>query len=255
NGTLLNKDRIAKLRELKVIQYQITIDGDKITHNSIKVLGHNSAFDVSLANISEIAKHTRCTLRFNYTKDNLKPDAIIEDVKSRIPNEVRHNITFLIYKVWQENSESIDLNEVNRLVELSRNENILPQLPGIGMCYADNKYFDCVFSNGKIGKCDNSNPNSKHVCGEIGEDGEIIWDGENFSLPGIFDETLNADDCLKCRYFPVCWGPCPMKREKMMDRYGKVLCQFVDKEKEMTEFLLNIYKNSILRKNTLSSGN
>ena len=31
NGTLLNKDRIAKLRELKVIQYQITIDGDKIT--------------------------------------------------------------------------------------------------------------------------------------------------------------------------------------------------------------------------------
>lgn len=251
NATLLTKERIEKLRELKVVQYQITIDGDRLTHNSIKVLGQNSAFDVSLANISEIARHTRCTLRFNYTKDNLKPDVIIEDIKSRIPKEVRQNITFLIYKVWQETPESIDLNAVNRLVELSSNEDILPQLPSIGMCYADNKYFDCVFSNGKIGKCDNSNPDSKHVCGEIGDDGEIIWEGENYSLPGIFDEVLKANECLECKYFPTCWGPCPIKREKMMETHGKVICHFRDKDKEMREFLLNSFKNAVLRKNTI----
>lgn len=44
NGTLLNKERIEALLDVGVTTYQITIDGDKKTHDTIKVLNNESAF-------------------------------------------------------------------------------------------------------------------------------------------------------------------------------------------------------------------
>lgn len=248
NATLLTKDRIEKLRHLGVVHYQITIDGDKLTHDEIKVLGKNSAFDTSVANIAEIAKHTPCILRFNYTKDNLKPDLIISDMKSRLPEEIRKNITFLIYKVWQETGECVNMQEVQRLATMAAEAGFQPSFEVVGMCYADQEYFDCVFPNGRIGKCDNADPNSTHVCGVIGDDGDIIWEQENLSLLGIFDPKSKATECMECRYLPICWGPCPMKREPMLQKYGEVRCVYKDKEKEINEYILNSYRNALFQK-------
>lgn len=244
NGTLLTQERIAKLHELKIIHYQITIDGDRVTHNKIKVLGKSSAFDIALKNIGEIIKHTHCLLRFNYTKENLKPEAIIEDVKSVLPEEGRDNVQFLIYKVWQENEEGIDDKEVQKLSEMAEEIGLDPRLAPIGMCYADHKYFDCVFANGKIGKCDNADPDSSHANGIIREDGGIDWESKNFSLLSIFDSEAKAEDCTSCRFLPVCWGPCPIKREYMLKKYGKVVCQYSDREREVPQSLLNTHFNS-----------
>ncbi|MBD5196401.1 MAG: radical SAM protein [Bacteroidales bacterium] len=245
NGTLLNKERIDKLKELGFGHYQITIDGDRLTHNKIKVLGSNSAFDVTISNIAELAKHTQCTLRFNYTKDNLKPHEIIEDLKNRIPEEVRGNITIALYKVWQESGENVNPEDVKLLAKLARDSKFKAHLQSTGMCYADYKYFDCIFPNGKVGKCDNADPESEHVCGIISDDGEVTWENEDCnSLPGIFDPKIDAAECVECRYLPVCWGPCPKRREEMMDKYGKVTCMYNgNKDAEIQKLLVNRYLN------------
>ena len=56
NATLLTPERIEALREAGVSGYQITIDGDRETHDSIKVLANRSAYDKTLANVVWIAR-------------------------------------------------------------------------------------------------------------------------------------------------------------------------------------------------------
>lgn len=107
NGTLLNRKRVEELRDAGINYYQITIDGNRETHNNVKILGKDSAYDRTIENIGYIIEHTHCTLRFNYTKENLKPESLIRDLDQTLSKENREKISFLIYKVWQEKAAEI----------------------------------------------------------------------------------------------------------------------------------------------------
>lgn len=233
NGTLLNPSRIDALREAGVTSYQITIDGDKTTHDAVKVMKSDSAYERTMRNISEIARTTRCCLRFNYTHENLKPDSIIADINAHINPEVRHNINFMIYKVWQERQEQIDEGEVSRLSKLSENIGIQPEMPVCGMCYADRDNFSCIFPNGMVDKCDNHSPLTAK--GRLSED-TIVWSGDISSHTSAFEDPRFP--CRKCRYVPICWGPCVAKRSKMLENSGKGGCQYEDKDSEMRKYIL-----------------
>ena len=239
NGTLLNRKRIESLRDAGVSFYQITIDGTKEIHNRIKVLENGSAFDRTIENLNIIAETTRCTLRFNYTSDNLDPEGIIADLRKGIREEVRSNIKFLIYKVWQEDAAKIDTVDVDRLASLSADAGIRPELPTTGLCYADAKNFYCIFPNGRVEKCDNESP--KAARGYISE-GSVLWDGDTAShLPSFRNPNF---PCLLCKYLPLCWGPCVAKRDQMLGDYGAGRCQYNDKDDEMRNILLNMYRNA-----------
>lgn len=234
NGTLLDKERITALNKAGVTNYQITIDGNKETHDSIKVLPDESAFDKTLENINFIAESTKCSLRFNYTHDNLKPESIIENIKSRINEKNRPNITFLIYKVWQEPQDLIDESDVHKIIDMSEKIGIRPKLPTCNFCYADNPNFNCIFPNGKVEKCDNESPLAAK--GYIA-DGEIQWNGDIKSHIPAFRNPLFP--CKKCKYVPVCWGPCVAKRDHMLRTMGKGKCQYEDKGEEMRRYIIN----------------
>lgn len=239
NGTLLNEKRIIQLKEAGVDHYQITIDGNREVHNKVKCLNRISAFDKTLENIGHIIKHSSCTLRFNYTKDNLSPESIIKDVDAALPKEGREKMSFLVYKVWQEDESAIPDGEVEKLTELACSIGLRPRLAVGGMCYADNNYFECVFTNGKVGKCDNENPDAG--IGRITADGDIIWEGDISSHLGIMDNEKS--ECNNCRYLPMCWGPCSSKRKGMLMNEGLIRCQFADKEREMGNSIKNARKN------------
>lgn len=239
NGILLNRQKIEALRNVGVAFYQITIDGTKEIHDRIKFLGEESAYERSIENINIIAETTRCTLRFNYTKETLDPDGILKDLDSRIPKKVRDNIKFLIYKVWQEETMSIDYDEVVRLASLSAKAGIRSELPTTGLCYADSRHFTCIFPNGRVEKCDNESPEAAR--GHLSEDG-ITWEGDtSFHVTAFLDSRF---PCRNCRHLPLCWGPCVAKRERMIRDYGIGRCQYEDKEAEMREILLNMYRNA-----------
>lgn len=239
NGTLLNEKRIEELREAGVSGYQITIDGTREKHDSVKVLKNASAYDRSMQNIDLIAKHTSCSLRLNYTKENLDPEGIIRDVKSKLSEESMRNIVFLLYKVWQESEESIPEGYVEKIYGLANKANMFPKLPRTGLCYADQKYFDCIFPNGKVEKCDN---NPLEGCrGEITENGEIIWSGELDDLDNVFESQTSS--CMECSYFPMCWGPCAGKRKYLKNKNGDYKCPYENKEEFMDSIIKNVCKN------------
>lgn len=238
NGTLLNRKRIESLKDVGIGCYQITIDGDKTTHDSIKVLAKGSAFVKTLENINIIAESTPCILRFNYTHENLKPQSITEDLKQRIRKENRKNVTFMLYKVWQESQEDIKETEVNKLVNLSTEIGLRAMQPTCNLCYADQKHFHCVFPNGKVGKCDNTHP--LKAKGEI-EAGEVIWnDNVDTHIPAYLNTSY---PCRECYYLPICWGPCVAKRQTMTVDGKTGHCWYLDKDSEMERFVRNRCEN------------
>lgn len=238
NGTLLNRERIKALQSAGVSSYQITIDGDKETHDSIKVLDGASAFEKSLENINIISETSECLLRFNYTHNNLKPESIIECINKRIKPENRKNIKFLLYKVWQEPQSLIDERAVKKMIDLSESIGIKTLLPTCNLCYSDCKHFDCIFPNGKVEKCDNESPIAAK--GQI-VNGEVKWSGDtNAHIPAFSNPAF---PCRKCKYVPVCWGPCVAKRTVMLKNTGRGKCQYADKESEMRRLILNRCRN------------
>ncbi len=228
NATLLNKDKIDELKKAGVIHYQITIDGNRDTHNKIKKLGNKSAFDVTLRNIGYIIEHTECTLRFNYTKENFNASSIISELDAVLPKN-RKNLSFFIYKVWQEQKNTVTDEEIRQMMDMSLKIGIKPHLSEISMCYADRKYFDTAFADGSIGKCDNMNPCDIH--GEINNNGEVHYSADTSCFKPTF-EVKNAV-CHNCRFLPVCWGPCVVKRYDELNKDGNITCHFINNEEEI----------------------
>ncbi|MBD5317463.1 MAG: radical SAM protein [Bacteroides sp.] len=241
NSTLLTPERIEELREAGVTDYQITIDGKRDVHDKIKVLGKKSAYDTTLNNINMIAQHSHVNLRFNYTATNLEPNHIISELNERLNSEIRHNVHFDLQRVWQENSSQIDTSKVDSLLHNGANIGLATSLSQPGLCYVDQHHFYCVFPNGKVGKCDNLDPEEAY--GYVNESGKIIWDSESikYALPSLFN-CKSPYECELCKFLPFCWGPCSAKREPMWRRRGKIECMYTDKETAMKEFILNYYK-------------
>ncbi len=239
NGTLLNEDRILELYECGVSSYQITIDGEKAVHDKIKVLSNKSAFDTSINNINLIARYTPCTIRFNYTPENLTPERIIEDLMSRLDVSNLHNINFMLYKVWQANQSDIDEAKVAHLVELSGRNGLVPQLPTCNLCYADHQNFVCIFPNGKVDKCDNKPLDEAQ--GKI-ENGQIVWAEDNPSHVSAYRN--NRYPCRSCKHLPVCWGPCVARRATDLSCADNPECWYDDKDGEITRFILNKCENA-----------
>ena len=250
NGTLLNPERIETLREAGIGHYQITLDGDRKMHNSIKELGRISAYDRTLDNINLIARHTSVSLRFNYTKDNLRPGMIFRDLENKLNPEIRKNIAFTIFKVWQEDTSLSDSKDVDELFRKGVASGMYSTLYTSGVCYADYEHFDCIFPQGYVGKCDNHSP--EDAPGILQDDGTIVWreDMSEYYSPGLFSEKQK--ECNSCRYLPLCFGPCVSKRENMLRNKGVISCVYQNRERDMTRNIVNMVK-TVLQKTSLDN--
>lgn len=243
NGTLLTPERIEALHVAGIGHYQITIDGDRNTHNLIKKLGKVSAYDRTLDNINLIAKHTSVNIRFNYTCENLKPDILLSDLLSKLNPTIRDRVNFTLFKVWQEDKGKINSKDLDKLFENGIKAGLHTTLSSIGICYADRILYDCIFPNGRVGKCDNHNPEG--MPGILMPDGSIEWEENMTELyePHIFDSEIQ--ECSACRYLPICWGPCVSYREKMLRKEGKIKCHRDNPHQDMQELIIKYCKTKL----------
>lgn len=240
NGVLLDGEKIRRLHDAGVTNYQITFDGEKNDHDKIKVLQRQSAFETILANINLIAVDSIVNLRFNYTHENLKPDRIVADLDKYLNKNIRSNVIVNLFKVWQEPDHLIDKSLVSRLLSEIRRIGLTPRLATCGMCYADQKNFECVFPTGNIGKCDNHSPH-KHY-GTLEADGTLNWE-LNEKVNGfnpVDDESL---ECHSCRYLPYCLGPCVSRREEQMQTSNRFTCIYADRDSKMRQNIISYCRN------------
>lgn len=243
NATLLTSKRISELRVAGVSHYQITIDGEKEVHDKIKVLGKQSAFDTTLTNIAEIARHTHAVLRFNYTPETLISDKLICQIADRIPVDVRRNIRANLQEVWQTNGdEKYNISNVISLMDRFIEIGIRPSLRPFGLCYVDQKYYDCIYPSGEVGKCENGITDMKHQT--LDENGICdLSTAESTHYLSTYEQ--DKSECKDCEYLPLCWGPCSQKRYLMIKNFGSVNCIWNKSKREnaIRDNIVNLYLN------------
>lgn len=231
NGILLNKEILEIMKEHNFSFFQITIDGTKEEHDKTKITKGKSAYEIVLNNICSITKtlpNAEICLRYNYTKKNLNPQDIIYDLNTYLPENVRKHIRLSIMKVWQQDEKEISREMINQLIDLAENSGYRTSVGGgFDTCYVDNTHFNCIYPNGKVDKCDNSN--MKACRGHIEDNGDLIWDTNVIFKEHTIFSTAN-NECVRCRFLPVCYGPCPKERDKMAIAHS-LYCRFQDKER------------------------
>lgn len=231
NGALLSDDVIEMLKNNQISGYQITIDGDRKNHNKTKNDQKNpSSFDLVINNLVRLANSypsASITLRLNITPKMVEDTHLVDEINELIPEHLRDRFYVDIHHIWQideRNYSSEKLLNLHRAFVTSgyilENHNIF------SICYVDKQHYACIFYNGKVELCDNM-PIDK-LRGYITDEGFVKWNVK----PTLYDKHILSSDspCRDCEFLPLCFGGCPSQREGYMNKYGKIVCPYSNKD-------------------------
>ena len=160
NGYFLSEDVIKKCGELKFRHFQITLDGNKQSHDKVKFQnGCESTFSHVLNNINRLITLNRDVimfLRINYTHRNVSEE-IVTEINQYIEEKNRSNIMITPRKVWQEEIDPDFHDSLTRILDRFKSAGygveywnpIVDFIP----CYTNKKYYNAINYNGHIVKC------------------------------------------------------------------------------------------------------
>lgn len=211
NGYLINEKRSHLLNELNFKQFQITIDGDRETHNKTRNHHGLPTFDRILNNVKlllDTISEVKIFLRFNFTDTNLyNIDLMIEQLNQIIPSEYRSRIQINPVKVWQINKDKIHSNSFDKIQNLFKENGY--SLANVELntdfliCDYEQKYSHVIFHNGNVDKCNNIPPDKAHY--KLDEEGNIVNIKKEGKIIDIFSLKCK---CSQCKHLPICLGPC-----------------------------------------------
>jgi len=185
NGYLLDKNTFEKLIQSDIIAFQITLDGEKQTHDKLRpTLKGKSTFDTIYSNITRMANSNhsfRCTLRFNIADSNFNSiKTFINNYSSPFTNDNRFSFHF--HPIF--GMPELKLTEEQQLYELKE----LAKMKGFkydtpsdySLCYASKANSFVIRADGRIQKCTVSLESEVNNIGKIDKDGILNIDEEKF---------------------------------------------------------------------------
>ncbi len=238
NAFLLNEERVKWLSEHSFNHAQITLDGSKDVHNSVRFrFEGDNTYDKIVGNIRLLAKNDiGVTLRLNCTHANIASLSDIAPSFEDMPEDEKKRIVVDTHVVWQETDQHILADRMDGVVSSFTDKGI----PGAkmdfrGFCYADRVNSCLVNFNGDIYKCSAKDFSTFPRDGFIDEDGNIVW--ENDSLNKRMQSKFKNPHCRDCRIFPLCHGGCSTRSLELEDY---CMHGFSDEEK------IKVVKNRIV---------
>lgn len=222
NGYLINDVMIERFSEIGLNFFQITIDGDRNTHDKIRNDNGKPSFDRIIENCIKLIQNSSDTivqLRVNYTTKSIGLD--YSEIFDAIPFELRKQIRVQFQRVWQTyekegNDSQVKIIIRNHLDKLKRKNFNVSYNSAFSIyrgcvCYADRINYANINYDGNVYRCTARNYIPEQALGSLNSEGEIAW---NKSLFEEIDEKANFENalCLDCNYLPLCGGPCFSKR-------------------------------------------
>ncbi|HEX8349538.1 MAG TPA: radical SAM protein [Hymenobacter sp.] len=240
NGFLLNAEMMKKFKETNVKGFQITLDGHRDFHNTVRfVNSKQGSYDAIVSNILQLCREGfEVELRINYTKVNLASVAnILADIEP-LEQAYRTNLKIAFRKVWQEKDKTL-VPLVQQLAGMFKAGGFRAISGGSpdnvrSSCYADKKNHATVNYNGEVFKCTARNFSSDAKEGDLTADGEINWNQKYYDR---LDIKFKNPPCLVCPILPICNGGCS---QKALENVGKDYCVF--------DFDENVKKGVVLDK-------
>lgn len=224
NGTIINSRLINTLSDVDSV-FQITIDGDSITHNQTRVYKHNKSiptFPVITKNVKilqELLPKTFINIRCNYSSSTLdNMGELFLFLKTLDSKRTRISL----HKVWQVDERTIDLNLlVQKVIDIKKmGFNVYVQSLPVhdDLCYADYANSLIINYNGDVFKCTARDFTEKQRCGTLSDSGIVHWNYDKFQSHCFSRIPIK---CEMCKYLPCCPSFC----SQAMNEEGEKSCQ------------------------------
>ena len=230
NGYLLNLDMCKRLQRCYVEDVQITLDGDRETHDRRRPLVNGSgSFDVIMSNLEEIHGKIGISIRINIDQFNKESvQRIVDELQER---NIYQDVFCYLGLVTSANGQcsnctcmTSEMYSKFNLDFMFKNELPLQSFypkPIGNYCGADYVLGYVIDADGYVYKCWSDVGISERcvmTIDELLENSEMnnnqISDVQSQSLLGaylLFDPTVD-DKCSECKYLPICMGGCPHSR-------------------------------------------
>ncbi|SFF09535.1 uncharacterized protein SAMN05518672_11617 [Chitinophaga sp. CF118] len=239
NAFLLTDEIIESLKKYTVTGLQITLDGNKETHDTVRfVSATRGSYDTIINNIVKLCENDfRVGIRVNYTSINMGDFENVFDDLCAISNEKRHFATISFHKVWQVSEDKVMSDRVRFLIRLVRDIGFRSEEGAIPdsvrhSCYADKINHATINYNGDVYKCTarNFSPDSKE--GVLNDEGKIEW---NSKFHTRMDIKFKNKPCLECPILPLCNGGCS---QHAIENEGKDYCVYNFDENKKKEIIV-----------------
>ncbi len=251
NGYLLNSQIIEKAHQIDLKVLQVTLDGDRKTHDSIRNCKGKPSFDRIIENCIRFCEYhetNRVRLRINYTDESLKID--YQEALNRIPLNIRRQVGIDFQRVWQTRTENRDIQKGKKWLldnrnRLKENDFIVAHPPQFSIykgckCYADKKEYLNINYDGHIYRCTAENYSPATSLGYLNEQGEIIW--YNSEINRIDDKPyFENEKCIQCKYLALCGGPC-YKGIKNYIQQKTAFCALNSADTDLSTFIKEYYQ-------------
>lgn len=247
NGTFITERYIDLLKPFTT-RFQITIDGDKESHNSIrkfKDVQKQNCYERILKGL-ELLNNADAnfyfTLRINYDNNVLNNiSSLIKDLSFLD----RKKAIISLQKVWQCNASQIDITKLFEVIDSINNAGFLTstyQLSrGFSSCYADCFNQAVINYDGKVFKCTARDFSEETAYGYLNSMGFIEWNTE------LTKKRMSLEiptKCKNCKLLPCCPGICSQKLIENVDS-KEISCPFDNRISHEDIILLNIKQQLI----------
>ena len=213
NGYYLDSNLFDTLVENGLSSYQITLDGDKETHNKTRVLSNQEGtFDEIWNNLLSIKKSSAnfdILLRIHYSPENLKN---IKDFSKVLDKEFGQDNRFKVYfknisTLGSCNDESLSTFNSEESDEIQKDLNsLIDDVDTVTeddyVCYASEANTFIIRSNGDISKCTVALDEEVNIIGKLNSNGELELNQDKCKLWSIGLQTENREH-LACPYFSL----------------------------------------------------
>lgn len=219
NAYYIDKQMIQSFKSIDLKIFQITLDGDREKHNKVRQHYGQPTFDKIVQNIIDLCYEipdVYITLRINYDNQTLKHNPEFLQI---FPNEIRRKLHLDFQRVWQtfqhctiENSQSEQTDDILKWMDYASDlgfDVIYTRLHAFKgyACYVDKYYHLEIDHLGKVYKCTAKGYSPEYEVGVLLDDGRIAynrtWEAKRFA-----QLTVENDECLNCKFLPMCGGMC-----------------------------------------------
>lgn len=252
NGYLLSEDVFKRLLKCRVLQFHITIDGDKEKHNMQRLLGDGRpTYDNIIGNLVAISKNVKSKMfniiiRNNVTKNTLGSiHKFIDEMYQLFGQDARFGFYFRPVGKWENTEFRMGEEELIKnfdemyeaILDAENHLNYAPYRNALEnqMCAAHKRNQYVIRGDGRVGKCTMLLENSENEVGKITPSGIHIEENKIIKWLGLSNRE-NAK-CNNCNLYASCFSnSCPAKGYILK---SKNLCGYETKNVKYILKLLN----------------
>lgn len=251
NAVCITPDTIPLFNDLNA-SFQISIDGYKDRHDKIKYIPktNEGTYDSMIQTIHDLTEqldNTYINLRINYDDETMP---YMKDLIQDLINIDRHKISIHLERVWQTgNFMNYDNEELKSVINLWMLNGFKVSYMNLSRrsysCKASMKNQSVISYDGAVYKCSGRDFTPEHQDGTLSPEGIIQWNQQKLNKR-LSIITYENDMCRKCKFLPLCWGPCCQKQmETTAENFGR-FCQKQNMELNIADYIRYRFNNAYI---------